>query len=202
MLIIGALLASCSHNAKNSGNDTDSAFIENAEAIADSIDNPSNLPELTAEGLGPVRLGMEVDSIPSAWPGLYDRVTADASMDAQTFTFLEGTTPMFMVLDFDGGKANAIELLSPRMSVAGHPGLHIGIPFADVIAMKGVTTEWIPFDDGGQWYWRLDGLYLLPDLERCSAQLGAAMCDSKNPPAASLITADIPLGYLSTGLPF
>lgn len=200
--ILALVLTGCSSHSSKPVSDTDSVLIEAEEAI-DSIDN--NLPVLTSEGLGTIKIGMSLDSLPDGIAGLYDIVVRDATPDAETYTCMEGDEVIFTIYDFGSGQVDMISVQSPKIkagcSTASNP-ICMGESFRNVLKISGVETEWVSSDDGGQWYWKADGLWMLPTVNRNTQSLSAAMCDSSIPPSAALITDDIRIDYLATGLPY
>lgn len=206
LIVAGAalLLASCSSRQKDSasvGADTDSAFIQEAEAKADSID--AVLPFLTPDSLGPVKTGMKVSDLPQGVPGLYDNVSMDNNGDGgHVYTFMMGTEAMFDVYDFGEGTVDVISLQSPRLGVNTPDGiLSTGMPMKKLLAQKGVTTDFVSLDDEGVWYWRYQGLWFYPSLDTPDQALDQALSNRNTPPAAAIV-ADAPIGYIATGSPF
>lgn len=195
------LLASCSGNKQKDtvAADTDSAFIQEAEAAIDSI----AMPMLTEQGLGAIRIGMPLDSVPEGIDNLYDRIVSDGTPDAMVYSFYMGTEPMFDIYTFDEKSVDMISLNSPTIGARADKGvLHIGDPMSSLLSQPGITTEYAAMDDSGLWYWKDAGLWYSPDPEKCSPKLIEAMSERRTPPAASLIPADLTIGFIATGLPF
>lgn len=199
MLGITLLLAGCSGNKQKASGDSDSAFIEEAELAADSV----TIPDLTAKGLGPLTVGMSLDSIPEGVAGLYDIIDSDGTPDALVYTFMLGDQQMFEAFTFDGKTLDMISIDSPEIPVSVSGGtLHLGDPMVNLLKLRGVTTEYVTADDSGQWYWRYEGLWFYPDPAKCSEKLIEALGNNHNPPSASLVPDDLPIGFIATGLPF
>jgi len=200
ILLLIPLLAACSGNKKASTDtDTDSAFIQQAEEAVDSI----QIPSLTAQGLGDIRVGMSVDSIPQGIVNLYDNVSTEETPDATALVFSMGDEQMFTVFDMGGGKVDVIQLISPKIGVKTPDGaLHIGDPMTDLIKLSGVTTEFQSMDDTGMWYWRYQGLFFTPTLSNQDQSLVDALSNRRTPPSASLITPSVTIESIATGLPF
>lgn len=191
------LLAACSGNKSASSADTDSAFISAAEEKEDSI--LSDVPQLTDKGIGAVRVGMSLDSLPQGIDGLYDRTETDDTPDAHMISCYLGGELMFNIYDFGENKVDVISVLSPRIDCGG---IHIGDAMQGLIALGGVTTEYAALDESGEWYWRYKGLWITPDPAKCTPALIEALSDGKNPPSASLFPDPLPIAAISTGLTF
>lgn len=194
------LMAACSGNKAYNGNDSDSTIISEAEAALDSIDSMP-LPALTAQGLGPVRIGMPIDSLPEGVDNLYDHFETDDEFDSSIITFsLQGET-MFTVNNFGEGKVDVIALASDKLGFKTNAGMiHLGDPMVKMFKADGVTTEFVSMDDSGEWYWRCNELWICPDPEQCSPELAEALGRRTNPPAASLVGDNVTIGYIGTGL--
>lgn len=72
-----ALLAACGRKAERAVTEIESysgpaPVIDTMRAVADSVLPP--LPPVTSQGVGPIRLGMEVSAIPPQLLGLYDTI--------------------------------------------------------------------------------------------------------------------------------
>ena len=185
-------LVGCSGNKKAAqpAADTDSAFIQEAEAAIDSIQTPT----LTAQGIGDVRIGMALDSVPQGQINLYDNIVADDSGEFKALNFR---------LDYDDGKVDMISLYTSGVGVAvPNDTLRIGDPFTKLLKQSGVTTEFVSMDDTGVWYWRYKDLWFWPAEEGMSQALSNAMSERKNPPSAAMIGDRVKIGYIGTGVPF
>lgn len=194
-------LAGCSGNKKaaQSAADTDSAFIQEAEVAVDSIQTPS----LTAQGIGDVRIGMALDSVPQGQINLYDNIVADDSGEFKALNFRLGDKDMFTVTDYDDGKVDMISLYTSGVGVAvPNDTLRIGDPFIKLLKQSGVTTEFVSMDDMGVWYWRYKDLWFWPAEEGMSQELSNAMSERRNPPSAAMIGDGVKIGYIGTGVPF
>lgn len=194
-------LAGCSGNKKAAqpAADTDSAFIREAEAAIDSIQTPT----LTAQGIGDVRIGMPLDSVPQGQINLYDNIVADDSGEFKALNFRLGDKDMFTVTDYDDGKVDMISLYTPEVGVAvPNDTLRIGDPFTKLLKQSGVTTEFVSMDDMGVWYWRYKDLWFWPAEEGMSQELSNAMSERRNPPSAAMIGDKVKIGYIGTGVPF
>ena len=194
-------LAGCSGNKKAAqpAADTDSAFIQEAEAAIDSIQTPT----LTAQGIGDVRIGMALDSVPQGQINLYDNIVADDSGEFKALNFRLGDKDMFTVTDYDDGKVDMISLYTSGVGVAvPNDTLRIGDPFTILLKQSGVTTEFVSMDDMGVWYWRYRDLWFWPAEEGMSQELSNAMSERRNPPSAAMIGDGVKIGYIGTGVPF
>lgn len=194
-------LAGCSGNKKAAqpAADTDSAFIQEAEAAIDSIQTPT----LTAQGIGDVRIGMALDSVPQGQINLYDNIVADDSGEFKALNFRLGDKDMFTVTDYDDGKVDMISLYTSEVGVAvPNDTLRIGDSFTKLLKQSGVTTEFVSMDDMGVWYWRYKDLWFWPAEEGMSQELNNAMSERRNPPSAAMIGDKVKIGYIGTGVPF
>ena len=194
-------LAGCSGNKKAAqpAADTDSAFIQEAEAAIDSIQTPT----LTAQGIGDVRIGMALDSVPQGQINLYDNIVADDSGEFKALNFRLGDKDMFTVTDYDDGKVDMISLYTSGVGVAvPNDTLRIGDPFTKLLKQSGVTTEFVSMDDMGVWYWRYKDLWFWPAEEGMNQALSNAMSERRNPPSAAMIGDGVKIGYIGTGVPF
>lgn len=194
-------LVGCSGNKKTARTtaDTDSAFIQEAEAAIDSIQTPT----LTAQGIGDVRIGMALDSVPQGQINLYDNIVADDSGEFKALNFRLGDKDMFTVTDYDDGKVDMISLYTSEVGVAvPNDTLRIGDSFTKLLKQSGVTTEFVSMDDMGVWYWRYKDLWFWPAEEGMSQELNNAMSERRNPPSAAMIGDKVKIGYIGTGVPF
>lgn len=194
-------LVGCSGNKKTARTtaDTDSAFIQEAEAAIDSIQTPT----LTAQGIGDVRIGMALDSVPQGQINLYDNIVADDSGEFKALNFRLGDKDMFTVTDYDDGKVDMISLYTSEVGVAvPNDTLRIGDSFNKLLKQSGVTTEFVSMDDIGVWYWRYKDLWFWPAEEGMSQELNNAMSERRNPPSAAMIGDKVKIGYIGTGVPF
>lgn len=194
-------LVGCSGNKKTARTtaDTDSAFIQEAEAVIDSIQTPT----LTAQGIGDVRIGMALDSVPQGQINLYDNIVADDSGEFKALNFRLGDKDMFTVTDYDDGKVDMISLYTSEVGVAvPNDTLRIGDSFTKLLKQSGVTTEFVSMDDMGVWYWRYKDLWFWPAEEGMSQELNNAMSERRNPPSAAMIGDKVKIGYIGTGVPF
>lgn len=195
------LLASCSGKKDNSATATDSDSTLTAQ-----MESPVAGPEdfyLTADSIGPVRVGDAISDLPVAVANLYDHMITSDTPDAMAYTFLLADIPQFTIYDFMDGKADVIALEGNARGVQVPGGqLRVGDEFSKVLALKGVESEWGGIDDNGVWYWKWNGLYFGVDETNMNEKLGDALTDSKLPPRASMFSPDVKIGYIATGLPF
>lgn len=200
LLIVLPLIASCTGQKKESKDtDTTPEFVKEAELAIDTI----TLPSLTPEGLGPVRVGMVLDSVPQGVVGLYDRIERDATPDAEVYNFMMGEETMFSVLDFGSSHVDVICLSSPRIAARGAGGeLHLGDPMSTLVSKPGISTEYVSLDDSGLWYWRLDGLWYNVNEAECTPQTAQMLESRQTPPKSAQLPADIRIGYIGTGSPY
>lgn len=158
---------------------------------------------LTKDSIGPVFVGEEISHLPTAVPNLYDVMTITETPDALAYSFLLANVPQFTIYDFLEGKVDVILLEGNARSVDTPDGeLRIGDEFSKVLALDGVKSEWISFDDAGIWYWTWNGLYFGVDEMGLSEKFSEELCNGRHAPRASEFTPDIKIGYIATGLPF
>lgn len=204
-IMIILLAVSCGHSGDKrsaSQGDTDSSIIEEAEPKADSI--MDELPVLTADSLGPIRIGMTIAELKPEVPGLYDNIVADNGGEGgcHVYSFYMGAEYMFDVFDFGNGTVDVISLQSKRLGVETPDGLlSMGMPMKKLLALKGYSTEFLSLDDEGVWYWRYNGLWFYPALNTPNQALDKALSNRNSPPSAA-VAGDTPIGYIATGSPF
>lgn len=181
------------------GADSDSAITAQMETQVPS----EEVYLLTPDSIGPVKVGADMASLPSAVINLYDVVVPSETPDAVAYTFLLGTVPQFTVYDFMDGKVDVITLEGDSRAVCTPDGeLRVGDPFSKVLALKGVESKWASLDDSGIWYWEWNGLYFLVDEMEISEELATALGDDKRPPRAAIFSDTVKIGYIGTGLPY
>ncbi|MCM1368886.1 MAG: hypothetical protein NC204_00765 [Candidatus Amulumruptor caecigallinarius] len=195
------LLAACSGNKQTLPADSSADSVSN-EAGADLV-MPAQPFYLTADSIGPVRVGAKIVSLPKQVPDLYDTVLPVETPDAMAYTFLLGDEPQFTIFDFMNGNVDVIALEGNARSVSTPEGdIHVGDEFAKVLRLPGVESDWQNFDESGIWYWKWNGLFFGVDETAISTELSAALAEGRRPPRAFLFTPDVKIGYIATGLPF
>lgn len=188
-----------SHETNQGGDKSDSALTEEMES---PVAGPTEF-YLTADSIGPVKVGDLISDLPAAVPNLYDMMLTTDTPDAMAYTFLLATVPQFTVYDFMEGKVDVILLEGDARGVQTPDGeIRVGDDFEKVLALKGVESEWENFDDGGIWYWKWNGLYFGVDEMGLSRKFSEALMNSNMPPRASMFSDKIKIGYIGTGLPF
>lgn len=195
------LLASCGGKKDSSatGADSDSAITAEMES---PVAGPTTF-YLTADSIGPIRVGEAISDLPVAVANLYDHMITADTPDAMAYTFLLADIPQFTIYDFMEGKADVIALEGDARAVNTPDGeLRVGDEFSKVLALKGVESEWGGYDDNGVWYWKWNGLYFGVDETGMKETLADALTDGNRPPRAALFTPDVKIGYIATGLPF
>ncbi|MDE7403173.1 MAG: hypothetical protein K2M87_07155 [Muribaculaceae bacterium] len=195
-----ALMTACGgHKSNSSSSDTDSLPV--AEQSAPEA--ASEVYSLTADSIGPVRVGDAVASLPQAVANLYDFVLTTSTPDAMAYTFLLQDIPQFTIYDFMDGRVDVIALEGDARGVVTPSGMiHVGEPFTKVLELDGVVSEFAAIDDTGIWYWKWHDLYFGVDETEIGEELAAALCEGKLPPAGKLFTTSVRIGYIATGLPF
>lgn len=204
VLLISILFSSCGGD-KNRNNQSGGATSDMEQTMQQ--ESPVAGTEayfLTSDSIGPVRVGTPISNLPVAVPNLYDHMLVTPTTDAMAYMFMLGDTPQFMVYDFMEGNVDVIALEDNSRAVHTSEGaLRCGDSFKKVLALNGVESEWMGFEEeGGIWYWKWNGLYFTIDETEISEALGDAMCDSHRPPRASMFDDSVTIGYIGTGLPF
>lgn len=194
------MLVACGGN-KNSSESSKSDSAQTAE-MESTIAGPTDYC-LSADSIGPVHVGEKIADLPQAVANLYDTILTTETPDAMAYTCLLADIPQFTIYDFMEGSVDVIALEGNARCVVTPDGqLRVGDQFSNVLALKGVESEWESLDDTGIWYWKWNGLYFGVDESGISEKLGEALCDGKTPPRAADFTADVKIGYIATGLPF
>lgn len=206
-LILTGLASGCGGNGSGHA---DSAGDDDIE-IRTHVENTDTLPyfPLTAEGLGPVHVGMDLESLPPRVNGLYTTMTVEQGFECETVVFSNTKAPdtvtfPFTVLDFGQGKADVILLNDDQCGVNRPEGgrLTLSSPFAEVLSLPGVQARWEGWDGGGAWYWTWQGLWFQPSPVNPGEDLTDKLYDNREAPVASDFTPDVTIGYIGTGLPF
>ncbi|MDE6009945.1 MAG: hypothetical protein K2F87_00665 [Muribaculaceae bacterium] len=199
---LSILLSGCS--GKGQGTVADTPKPETALSPDDiPAEEPAD-PELTAGGIGPVRIGLATDSIPSAVPGLYDAVMPEEGYESNTYVFMYDGSPLFTAFEFTPGTVDVISADSPEVAVIapGEKTLRLGGTFTDVLELPGVEATWEESDGEGLWCWRWQGLWFVPDQSRLSEALSRELYRDAHVPAKSSFTPEVKIGYMGTGLPW
>lgn len=198
---LALVMTACGGNKNASG---ESAKSDSAETLP--MESPVAGPTdyyLTADSIGPVRVGASISDLPAAVPNLYDMMLTTETPDAMAYTFMLADIPQFTIYDFMEGKADVIALEGNARSIQTPDGeLRVGDAFSKVLALPGVVSEFQSMDDMGIWYWKWNGLYFGVDETGISESLGNALSDGKLPPRAALFPESVKIGYIATGLPF
>ncbi len=183
---------------------TSSATSDSAQTV--SMESPVAGPvtyHLTADSIGPVRVGEEISDLPAAVPNLFDMMVTTETPDAMAYTMMLADIPQFTIYDFMEGKVDVIALEGNSRSIMTPNGeVHVGDEFAKVLALPGVQSEFQSIDDMGIWYWKWQGLYFGVDETNIPESLGNALSEGKRPPRASEFPSSVKIGYIATGLPF
>ena len=158
---------------------------------------------LTADSIGPVRLGDNISAMPAAVANLYDMMLPTETPDAMAYTFLLADVPQFTIYDFMEGKVDVIALEGNARAINTPKGqIRVGDEFSIILSLPGVESEYESMDDMGIWYWKWNGLFFSVDETNLNESLSEALCDGKRPPRAAAFTPDVKIGYIATGLPF
>lgn len=200
LLLVG--LPGCSGKGKGNPADTPSP-----ESALSPDDTPAQQPAdvyLTAEGIGPVTVGMKVGEIPESIDGLYDAVVAEEGYESNSYVFMREGEALFTAYEFTPGTLDVISADSPSVMVKTPDGetISLGSPFSMVIALKGAVAEWENADGEGMWCWRWEGIWFQPDQHGLSDVLSKELYNEIAPPSKSSFTPDVTVGYIGTGLPW
>lgn len=196
------LLTAC--GGKNNRDAADSLADTGVVTAADTIPAAPADIVITADGIGPVKIGMLTDQIPPEHDGIYDSIHSEEGYESNTYLFLDGETPLFTAYEFTKGTLDVISAESPRVVVVGPDDirLHLGDEFSGVLALPGVEAQWENADGEGMWCWTWQGLWFQPDQSHLSEQLSRELYSDVAPPAKSSFTPDAKIGYIGTGLPW
>lgn len=196
------MISACSGGSKKEGanaSDSDSALT--AEMVSPVAGD--TVYYLTADSLGPVKIGEKILALPEAVANLYDNVEMSDTPDAVAYTFRLADVPQFTVYNFIDGQVDIIALEGDAHGVQTPDGtLRIGDEFTRVLELPEVVAEWQAMDGEGIWYWRWQGLFFGVDEMGLSEEMAEALCDDHRPPKAALFGPDVKVGYIGTGLPF
>ncbi|MDE7160245.1 MAG: hypothetical protein K2O24_05325 [Muribaculaceae bacterium] len=205
---ISLFLAACGGGG---GKDRDSAAAADSQRAAEAAAMPDTLPTfyLTAEGLGPVKVGMAVNSLPEKVEGLYTGRSAEQGFDSSAYVFSNADAPEsdtypFTVLDFGSDRVDVILLNDDQCAVAvpGAADITLSSPFTAVLALPGVKAEWETVEGSGAWYWTWEGLWFQPSLDNPGDEAARKMYNGASAPVASDFGQSVTIGYIATGLPF
>lgn len=204
------LLCMCGRNEKRTtaeaNNDTATVRTE----IKTDVEKrgESELPVLTADSLGAVRVGMAIDSLPPVCEAFYDSISRIISeSEYAEYVFTRRGETMFAVMDFGNGKVDLITLLSPEIGVvAGTAELHIGDTFDRLLSQRATQAEWAGYDAVGRWTWTNGGVWYMPDENlgnsEAARNLLKQLYDSMSAPDPEDFPDNVTIGYIGTGLPF
>lgn len=192
------LLAACGGSGK--GADTDSDSVAAAEG-ADSVATPVWC--ISADSVGPVRIGSRLDSVPLYEPGLYDDIARSENPDAMQYDFVLDGNVSFYALDFGEGRVDMIALSDTVVGVNAPKGIFkLGAPFSKVLELPGVKAEWSGYEGDGAWVWRWQGLWFSPCQDGLSPVLVQRLYNSTQAPTGADFSGTETVGYIGTGLPF
>lgn len=197
----GLLMSACGGNKNHDTSDSGSDSALTAE-MESAVAGPTDY-YLTADSIGPVKVGDVIAQLPAAVANLYDNIVENQTPDAMAYTFRLADVPQFTVYDFMEGKVDVIALEGDSRGVMTPDGaLRTGDPFTKVLALKGVESTWEGIDEGGMWYWKWNGIYFAVDETDISEQFADKLNNDKAVPRAADFTEGIKIGYIATGLPF
>lgn len=158
---------------------------------------------LTADSLGPVKIGMEWKDTPPMVEGLYDNRKEVKSPEAVEFMFENEGRESFAAYDFGEGKVDVICLFDSVVGIQAPRGdIHLGSPFKQVLELPGVTAEWNSIDEDGMWYWVYEGLWIGINQDNLSPALSTRLYNSTQAPTASDFSGNETVGFIGTGLPY
>lgn len=195
--ILTLLSPSCVKTEKRPA-DTDTV----AEILEDSVTPPPSYV-LSNRGIGPLEVGMNVESWPEESEGLYHYVEADKGGEANQFNFYADEQPSITVLDFGEGKADLLIVDDPQIGAqVGDTVVNMTTPFAEFLQLPDVSASWEQLDDEGMWYWKCNGLWFAPALENLPEKLANKLYNPEKAPIADDFPREVTIGYIATGLPF
>lgn len=193
------MLTSCSGNKKQA---QDSDSILEADMVA-AVAAVRSATYLTADSLGPVKVGMPMAELPDSVDGLYTHKTLGQSPDAVAMDFVDNDGPQFVAYDFGEGNVDVINIVGNAVLVNAPRGsFGLGAPFSKVLELPGVETEWIGLDNGGTWYWKWQGLWFAPAQENLPDELSRRLYHSGQAPTYKDFNDQVTVGFIGTGLPF
>ena len=194
------LIASCSGK---SGKETDTLTVEPdptpelpLETIADA--------QLTARGIGPVRIHSRIVDLRPKVENLYDSVARESGYESNTYHFYLDGEQRFSVYEFGSGMVDVIGVEDSSVIVrgAGNKTVRLGDPFSKVLELDGVTPQWESADDEGMWVWSWEGIWFVPDQSRLPDTLAHKLYNQNVAPRLSDFTPEVTIGYIGTGLPW
>ena len=177
------------------------------ESLLSPDDLPAEQPAdiyITSSGIGDIKIGLQVGSIPEHIEGVYDSVIPEEGYESNSYVFVRDGIPLFTAYEFTPGTIDVISVDSPVVMVKEPSGgtLSLGTPFSRVLSLPGVVPQWENADGEGMWCWQWDGLWFQPDQSSLPQALGNELYNEIAPPSASSFTSDVKIGYIGTGLPW
>lgn len=169
-----ALLASCSQRAERAATEIESfkgpaPVIDTLRAVVDSTLPP--LPPVTSQGVGPIRLGMDVATVPPSLTGLYDTIEVSRGGKGDdawaTLAFILGDSQI-MTADAAGSplRIASIGVIAPGPGVTvGERKVCVGDKAATVSRLPGVRGG--EDEAGGFLEWR--GVYMAVESDTIAA---------------------------------
>lgn len=196
------LLYACGSGKKA---DSDSVVADSVVAESPEVDSVPTF-FLTPDGIGPVRIGMSVDSLPEIVAGLYDHVTEGEDEIGMARLFYNHSGVSFTALDFMEGKVDLIYLDNAYVKVATPEGdLALGDEFNRVLALPDAEAIWQDYDEAsgiGMWYWNAGEIWYAVDQSTLTDALKRKLYDSSLRPVKADFDENVRIGYIGTGLPF
>lgn len=197
------VLTACGKGGKK--NSPDSVADSSSVAEEQIIDSVATF-YLTPDGIGPIRIGMPVDSIPEMVAALYDHVTEGADEIGMARLFYNHSGVSFTALDFMEGKVDLIYLDNAYVKVATPEGdLTLGDEFSRVLLLPDCEAIWQDYDEAsgiGMWYWNAGEIWYAVDQSTLTDSLKKKLYDSSLKPTKSDFDENVRIGYIGTGLPF
>lgn len=202
LLLLILVIGGCSKKGERRTSDTDTV-----SAVSQQSDTSESEPQdivMTGEGISPVTVGMQISLIPEDSAGIYDSVVSEEGYESNSYVFISEGKPMFTAYEFTPGTIDVVSADSPRIVVAAPDGkqLRLGGEFADVLSLPGVEAEWESADGEGMWCWRWEGLWFQPDQSHLPDGLSRALYNDAKAPGAEMMTPEVKIGYIGTGLPW
>lgn len=202
LLFVILMTGGCSKKGGENSSDTDTVRSVNDQSEASALE-PQDIV-LTSEGISPVTIGMQISLIPADSAGIYDSVISEEGYESNSYLFMSDGQPMFTAYEFTPGTIDVVSADSPRIVVMSPDGkaLRLGGELADVLSLPGVEAEWESADGEGMWCWRWEGLWFQPDQSHLPEDLSRALYNDAKAPGVEMMTPEVKIGYIGTGLPW
>ena len=131
----------------------DSATVETDPLEMPDEDAPE-VAVITDRGIAPLKIGMAITDIRPSVENLYDTIRVEDGYDSTVYHFIREGETRFDGYEFGDGTL-AVLAAADDSVVADTPGgqLSLGMPFSEVLALKGVSVSFQSLDGNGLWCW-------------------------------------------------